>query len=234
MIVRDLLTLDSACVEPWFQRSENPHVWVADCRQWDAESLAANLSRRERLRSERFHNDLHRSRFVIRHGLLRRLLAKYTGVSEIQVVIETTREGRPFVPSDANPLDIEFSLSRSQDLCLYAISRGIRVGIDMEYVDCQFDRSSMIAWCCTASEVRWLAAMPAEMQCEHFYRLWTCKEACLKSAGVGLGVSPALVAVVSDADNSMGTGQLGNSSWSLCLFHPAARFVAALATPRSQ
>ncbi len=83
---------------------------------------------------------------------------------------------------------LEFNMSHSGDLALYAITEGRAVGVDVERVRPDVARELTEARFFTAAETDALLALPEDGRARAFFTVWTRKEACLKATGDGLSV----------------------------------------------
>ena len=75
------------------------HVWSCDLSRQEGEraALAALLSTEEQTRAARFVFELDRQRFILSHGLLRLILARYVEDAAGQLEFETEAHGKPVV-----------------------------------------------------------------------------------------------------------------------------------------
>lgn len=237
----------------------NTVLHLADCDAWRPEGFGNTLSAEERARSARFHRALDRDRFVVRRGLLRRLLGARTGLAPQAVPLRAGPHGKPFLEAAPTTCDRPFgapafNLSRSGGLVLYALAdtpdrpapigpgseAGPAIGVDLERIDA--DRRGLadllrIAGHFSPEESRRLHELPPIEAIAAFYRLWTCKEACLKCLGTGIGGegAPTLAEVVletsSDGQVRRARWPRGGLEWGLVCLEPCADHAAAVALP---
>ena len=231
---------------------------LADCDAWRPAVFAATLSADEETRAQRFRHAVDRDRFVVRRGLLRRLIGERLGVEASRVPLALGPAGKPMLAAvdlhragvaaaDGAPC---FNLARSGGLALYVFlplanaravtgPDGPALGVDLERIDT--DRRSLadlrrIAEHFAPEETSFLQSLPDARAAEVFYRLWTCKEACLKCLGTGIGGGGPTLADVVIALNPDGTAS-GNArtasgrSWRVACFTPCAGYTAAVAVP---
>ncbi|HEY0331110.1 MAG TPA: 4'-phosphopantetheinyl transferase superfamily protein [Rhodopseudomonas sp.] len=183
------------------------------------------LSCGERTRAELFALPLLRSRFVWRRILLRTVIAARLGCQPGEVALQSTRAGRPFVAGS----DLGVSISHSRDIALIAVTSSYgRIGVDVEAVVPMPDQGQIAEIAFTAQEQSELKRY--DRSSEAFYRIWTCKEACLKAIGTGFQLDPRAVEI-GLADLAAPTVQRapGSSRLSLMCFEPIAGYTAALA-----
>jgi len=234
---------------------------LADCDAWLPAVFAATLSADEQARAQRFRHAVDRERFVVRRGLLRRLLAERLGVAPSRVPLEPGPAGKPTLAAvDLRRAGVaaaenapHFNLARSGGLALYAFLTpedaravtgpaapdGPALGVDLERIDT--DRRSLadlrrIADHFAPEEAGFLQSLPDERATEVFYRLWTCKEACLKCLGTGIGGGGPTLADVVIAMNPDGTVSgtartASGRSWRVACFTPCLGSTAAVAVP---
>jgi 4'-phosphopantetheinyl transferase len=138
------------------------------------------LDDHERQRGESFHFEHDRRRFLAGHILLRDVLARYRNCDPDTIRFEYGPHGKPSVPG------FEFNLSHADDLGLLAIRRGGPTGVDVERVDRPLDHLAIANKYFSPDDARDLSNQPADQRSEHFFRLWTRREAVLKAFGLGV------------------------------------------------
>ena len=111
------------------------HLWKASLDQPESvlDALAASLSADERRRAERFHFVRDRRRFIAARGVLRDILGRYLRVPAGSVNLVTMEHGKPEL-ADRTGNGLQFNLSHSHDLAVYAITCRRKVGVDIERV----------------------------------------------------------------------------------------------------
>jgi 4'-phosphopantetheinyl transferase len=121
----------------------------------------------------------------VQHGVLRKLLAGYMGCEPRQVDIRTNTNGKPYLACPDSAA-IQFSVSHSDGLAVYALSRIDSIGVDIEKI-CQFpDMLEIVEEQFTLREKQEILSCPEDRRLLLFYRFWTRKEAVLKAQGEGL------------------------------------------------
>ena len=79
-----------------------------------------------------------------------------------------------------------FNLSHSESKGLAAVSRGARIGVDLEFAREGREFTEIADRFFSQAESAELRALPPEARPAAFYRAWTRKEAYLKAWGTGL------------------------------------------------
>lgn len=220
---------------------------IADCDAWTEAALETHLAADERSRAARFHHAVDRHRFVVRRGLLRRLLGESLALDPSAVPLRTGPAGKPSIDEASLGRGAAggvpaFNLSRSGGLAVVALvpatsSRAPDVGVDLERV--AVDRRSAedllrVADRFAAAEASFLGTLPADAMPGAFYRLWTAKEACLKCLGTGIGSTTVAlddVVCVTGRDGAVERADcpVGPVSWRVRSLEPRAGHVAAVA-----
>lgn len=167
--------------------ADEVHAW-AFALEADAAIHArcgALLDAGERDRAGRFHFDVHRDRFVLAHGLVRHVLARYAGTDPRALVFKTAAQGKPALEGLAG---VSFNLSHSHERGLLAVSANRDLGADVEHERDEVDMLGIAGSYFFRSELESIrsAADPAELR-RRFFRYWTAKESALKAQGCGLG-----------------------------------------------
>lgn len=187
-------------------QADEVHVWhgiageASDHSYGPSTGDLACLSARERARCRMFARPVDQRRFAAAHAGVRRLLAGYLNAAAPLIGFGRvpccrcgdTEHGPPRV--DWPRTDITFSLSHSGDHWLLAVTRGRRVGVDVELAS-GADIALLAPTCLSAAELGYLEAHEGTRRDAIFYTCWTRKEAVLKACGVGLAVPPSSVSV---------------------------------------
>lgn len=127
------------------------------------------------------------------------LLGRYMGKSPAALRFSYNACGKPDL-DDAGTDDLGtndlatsglfFNVTHARGMVLYAMTRGRRVGIDLEYVaaDAAYDEVARRFF--SPDEYRALRMLPATLRRRAFFRCWVLKEAYLKGLGTGLSLAP--------------------------------------------
>ncbi len=161
------------------------------------------------------------------HGLLRHLLGYYLARDPQGLGFITNDYGKPALSTVD---ELQFNLSHCQDRVLIGLTHRVPVGVDLERIRPLPNRDALAAHCCSADELNWLTGRPANDQDRDFFRLWTAKEAVLKTLGTGLARPPEQVTIrLPDTDSGF-AGVTGTSSpWTLFVTCPDADHAIAAA-----
>ena len=162
------------------------HLWRLDLDAEPGEARAPDvLNEEERARAARFHFERDRRRFVAGRAALRRILGAYLDRAPADLVFTLGRHGKPALEN----LGLEFNLSHSGGCGLLAVTRGRRVGVDVEHVRADFAGEDIARRFFAPAEVEALAASAPDQYATGFFRCWTRKEAYVKARGDGLSLA---------------------------------------------
>ncbi len=187
--------------EPWLPPPADLTLGDRDVHLWctrlsrDAAAyrvLERCLSPDERQRADRFHFERDRKRYVAARGVLRNILGCYLKRQAREIRFCYGTHGKPALDQHCDAL--RFNLAHSQELAVYAVTRGREVGVDVEFVRRTLSWQEMARHCLTAREQGALFSL-ADGHRRAFLTAWTRKEAYLKAVGVGLSLSPSQVEV---------------------------------------
>jgi 4'-phosphopantetheinyl transferase len=208
------------------------HVWRAelDCESTDPQQLFALLTPDEQQKAARFHFEKDRNHYSAARGLLRLILSSYLSEDPRNLRFTYNPYGKPALDSNL----LQFNVSHSQGLALYAVARHHQVGIDLEYMRTDFGWRQIVEQYFSAQEFNALIQLPESQQCRAFFDGWTRKEAYIKAKGQGLSIplnqfdvalSPAepaaLLRTQWDSDEA--------AQWTLHALHPAENYAGAIA-----
>jgi 4'-phosphopantetheinyl transferase len=218
-VPHDLLELQSGEV----------HLWRVDLdRNMDGlPALEQTLAREERAKAGQFRFELHRNRYVVAHGALRTILARYLKTTPCKPVFRCGSHGRPELASGA----VYFSMSHSHDLALCAISRARHLGVDVEHVRPGVETD--LAGCFSPRALRFLEPLPQPARRHAFFQGWTRMEAYSKASGEGLDSGLETFEIFLDLRTPVLHRPLGDAEqrWWLHDFSPRRGYVGALAAP---
>jgi 4'-phosphopantetheinyl transferase len=212
------------------------HVWRAslDLAAEQVDYYRALLAPDEQARADRFHFPSGRDHFIVAHGILRAMLARYLTLEPGELRFGYSRYGKPSLAEETGGTKLCFNLSHAHGLALYAVNHGREVGIDVEYVRADLAYEQIAERFFSPGEVSVLRSLPAADRIEAFFNCWTRKEAYIKARGEGLshplerfdvslapGEPAALLRTPGDPPEAY--------RWSLKALSPGPGFVAALA-----
>lgn len=160
------------------------HIWMASID--DAPNLYNFLNTEEKCRAAKFKFSYDQNRYIITHSILRHILAAYEGQSASTLTFSKTKYGKPFLNNEKEKETIQFNMSYSKNVVCYIISNKNEVGIDIEYLNVDFEWADIAKSYFLKKELRFLETLPRKEQVKAFYNLWTRKEALLKLKGIGL------------------------------------------------
>jgi 4'-phosphopantetheinyl transferase len=193
--------------------------------------LTTELSEEEARRARAFHFDRDRATYVAAHAMLRRVLRGALRGEEPDFVLSPL--GRPeLMPRrDGRPAP-SFNLTHSCDFAACAILHGAPIGIDAEDIRRPIGVDEMAGRWFHPSERRLLKRIAEVKRVEMFFRIWTTKEAILKTTGHGLRIEPQLFAVDPDRGRAIVPSELGiPTRWRLPELTPLPCIRLALAVP---
>jgi 4'-phosphopantetheinyl transferase len=219
--------------------NERDSVYQAMVKVWRVDLLLEQtaivqaqklLSSDELARAARFSFAIHARRFVAARAALRRLLSYETHTTPNELVFRYTSAGKPELafPADAG---YTFSLAHSGDTALIAVTRGVRLGVDLEQIEVGRVDIASVMRSLHPSEREAIRDIPEPQRAAAFYRCWVRKEALLKGLGSGLlgGLDRFAVSVDETARLLWADPALVRASdWSL-LTLDEADYVSALA-----
>ncbi len=212
------------------------HVWsiALDQPQKIVQQLSQNLSAGEFLRAGRFCFDHLTRRFIVGRAALRLLLAQYTGIAPSSLQFHYNAYGKPVLAEISDRASVHFNLSHSEELALFACTRGCEIGVDIDCLRPLAEAEGIAARFFSAEESRVFRALAPHQKQQAFFNCWTRKEAFLKAKGEGLSFPLVAfdVAFVPGEPAKLLHVQ-GNpqeaAAWSLQELHPAAGYAAACA-----
>jgi 4'-phosphopantetheinyl transferase len=160
------------------------HAWLVRLDETHA-SRPGVLDAAEAERAARHRYVAGRRRFEQAHVALRLVLACYLNADPASLQFRSDDQGRPALAGRHAGEGLDFSLSRTEDVALIAVSPG-RVGADVERVRPRTALADLARSRYSAAELDCLAGGCGGSWLHGFYRHWTAKEAYLKAVGIGV------------------------------------------------
>ena len=210
------------------------HIWQASLDQpadrWH--DLASLLSLDETARAAAFIFERDRRKFIVARALLRQLLGRYLNTNPRAVTFVYADKGKPSVAG--HPI-LQFNVTHSHELALYAFGNNQPLGIDLEYKREVTDMQGIARGNFSAHENAVFNALPDHLKQEAFFNCWTRKEAYIKALGEGLShpldsfdvtFVPGEPARLTDVRGFPDEA----AQWSFYGFKPRPDYIAALAT----
>ncbi|WP_347332219.1 4'-phosphopantetheinyl transferase family protein [Marinimicrobium locisalis] len=171
--------------------NEIVHLWLVDQRTVDLEqqrgAYRAWLSDEEHQRVDAFSRRALQDSQLITRAALRASLSQYSdSVPPKAWQFERSARGKPRL-SDQSPMnELSFNLSHSGDWLAIGVTVDNDIGVDLQHRQHQASLCELAQRFFSAEEAETLASLPEARQAEHFFRLWTLKEAYLKARGLGI------------------------------------------------
>ncbi len=178
-------------------RADEVHIWRASL-ELSADmltSLQSSLSDDERARADRFYFEKDRLQFTAAHGILRDILGRYCSVAPAEICFSTGSQGKPAMEGTPAGERVEFNMSHSRWMAMYAVALQQAVGVDIEYIREDFECERIAERFFDESETAHLRGLPEQERLEAFFGFWTYKEAYIKGRGKGLSIPTRSFAV---------------------------------------
>jgi len=214
------------------------HVWRAtlDLPRDRVGELERFLADDELGRARRFLVRSARDRYTVARAVLRNLLSRYVSAAPADLRFHYTQYGKPELAHPAT--SIQFNVSHSHGLAVYAVTAGVPVGIDVEYLRrrATMDRLKIAHRVFSDREYNELASMPSYRRDEAFLACWTRKEAFIKAIGQGLSCPLDQFDVSVDPNDPPELratlwDPLETDRWSMASVDPGPDYIGALAVP---
>lgn len=183
---------ETAWLNPWgnpLLASGDVHVWLVAAGAPDIPHahLESLVSPAEQSLCARMVRPVDKRRFIAVRAALRAILGRYFETPPSSISIAYSKSGKPFCENQAGDRGaLHFNVSHAGDVAVIAVSRGLRVGIDVERMREMKSRDDILESFFSAEERAWVHSCPEEAQMDAFFRVWTRREAASKAVGTGL------------------------------------------------
>ena len=166
------------------------HVWKVDLAPTGKliEKCLGVLTDDERKRARRFRGEQLQHRFIVSHGQLRIVLARYLAIPPRSVEFELGDYGKPRLAGTSLDQGLVFNISHSNDIALFAVGYDRAIGVDVEVWRDLRDLEALVdRWFAQEEKVHWQLLHTSQRQA-WFFRIWTCKESFVKAVGKGISL----------------------------------------------
>jgi len=166
------------------------HVWRLrlDAPHLNAALFRPLLNSEECARADRYRFDLNRNQFTSARGVLRTLLARYTGAEKTAIEFQFSTHGKPALDPNSCDHPITFNVSHSGAMALIGFTIKNAIGVDVEEIERTVSEEKIADRYFSPDEVARLNGLPNHDQSAGFFRCWTRKEAFIKAHGDGLSL----------------------------------------------
>jgi 4'-phosphopantetheinyl transferase len=206
------------------------HVWRAylHCEETVLHQFEATLASDEKSRASRFIFQRDRNSFVATRGILRELLGKYASRPPADLEFDYSPKGKPTLHWNSLEPSVQFNVSHSHGLALFAFAVGRKLGIDVEFIRPEVAAAEIAERYFSTQEVAELQALSPSLQAEAFFLCWTRKEAYVKAKGEGLHIPLESFCVSLTPGQPERLESADSCRWSIRALHPAPHYAGAL------
>ncbi len=144
----------------------------------------------ELVRQRKFHFEKHRHQYLVARALVRTVLSFYVNgeVTPSEWQFGKNSYGKPHIIHPEFGKKLSFNLSHCESAIVLAITQDRDIGVDIEWLHRQGQTIELASHYFSPLETKQLQSLPAQMQKDRFYDLWTLKESYVKARGKGLSI----------------------------------------------
>ena len=180
-------------------------------------------------RADRYVVEAPRRRFIRARAAMRDILARYLAIDPTAIVFAGNPHGKLHI--EGHP--VHFNLSHSGSWALLAVTGAGETGIDIEYMDPRRAGDDIAQRFFSPAEQQLLATTPEPEKTAAFFRIWSRKEAVIKSLGEGLACPLDSFDVSADPDrarlHAIRRDGLNASAWTMLNIDAHPAYAAAVA-----
>jgi 4'-phosphopantetheinyl transferase len=227
----DISAIFEAQAPSFSSADQQTSLWFIKTADWQPylRQLYNLLSEEEQTKAGKFHFEKDHQAYVIAHGLLRMILADYTGISPNKLLFSKSPTGKPFVSTLS--ACCYFSLSHTGGVALVAVNKSTEVGTDIEVINQDFTWTEVALNYFTPHELKQLTDNQSASLLL-FYTYWTRKEAFLKAIGAGISdvmKSVEISGIVNEFTLRDTNQQARQSDWNIYSFRLQEQYIGSVA-----
>ncbi len=216
------------------------HLWSALLDQPDdiINRFNAVLSEEEKYRINKYKFKYLRDRHTLSKGLLKSFISNYLNIETEEIKFLQNEYGKPSLHPELNNIDLQFNVSHSEHLGMFAFTTGQEIGIDVELIQEIPNLNEIVNMCFSDFEKEWLYKSELGLQKELFYKVWTCKEAFIKAIGTGLSFPLKEIEFKINNNKTIEFQSIhGDLSywekWNIFTFNPIPNFISSMVVENS-
>jgi 4'-phosphopantetheinyl transferase len=215
---------------------EEVHIWWVAFSDFSKASsfVFSSLSQSEKDRAVGFADQKKRDYFLLSRFILRDILSRYIREDSKSLDFYLGEHGKPYLKAENLSINIQFSMSHTENVAVYAVTIDQDIGVDVEYVGRTVNVEKIAKRFFSDGEYQKLLVLSGNQQKDGFLRCWVCKEAYLKAVGTGLSDLLASVEIDFACDEGNQLLSLGGDkelvgSWFAQAFCTEEDFIVGLA-----
>ena len=215
------------------------HVWSVEIESRPTTfHYSCVLDNEQQQKMSLFHTEQLKNSYLIRHYWLRHILSYYLGIYPEEIHFKYNPYDKPYLVMPYTLEYLYFNISYSNNHILYAITKNLPIGIDLEYIQSRFfaDIDAKLVFSCKEQLIFNQLNEEKEKNLS-FYNTWVRKEALLKAMGTGLSISPSDISL--SIQSKMPSIQILSTQWTdtltgwlINLFSIDEYYVGALAVQK--
>ena len=191
------------------------------------------LSKEEKDRINKYKFKSLRDRHTVSKGLLKSLISNYLNIKTEEINFVQNEYGKPSLHPELNEIDLQFNVSHSEHLGMFAFTTGQELGIDVESIQETPNLNEIVDMCFSDFEKEWFYKSEPGLQKELFYKVWTGKEAFIKAIGTGLSFPLKEIEFKINSKKAIKFqskhGDLSyQRKWNIYTFNPLPNFISSL------
>ena len=166
------------------------HVWIiGNDISIPYNNMIGILCAEEKIKASSFVFEKDKVNFVKTRFCIRMALSYYLNLELKEINFVYNKYDKPRINPTISNIPINFSISHSNGLIVFAFQQNQEIGVDIEYVDNNkiddllYDESIL-----SIEEIELIKSEQSDCREKLFYKLWTCKESYLKALGIGLNM----------------------------------------------
>jgi len=211
------------------------HLWSSFLDQPDdiINRFYEVLSEEEKYRINKYKYKSLRYRHTVSKGLLKDFISKYLNIETKEISFVQNKYGKPSLQPELNEMNLQFNVSHSENLGIFAFTKGYELGIDVESIQETPNLNRLVDKCFSDFEKEWFYKSEPSLQKELFYKVWTGKEAFIKAIGIGLSFPLKEIEFKINSNKAIEFQSIhGDISyrgkWNIFTFNPPPNFISSL------
>ncbi len=164
------------------------HIWLArvDVHKNNISLYKSLLPSEELVRAGKFVRRDDRDSYLLSRVALRDIVSRYLNVGFNDVSFFRNEYGKPFIAKEINRENMECNLSHSGDIVLIGMSKGGKIGIDIERIREMDEMDALVRDYFSTIEQEYFKSLSPGEKIGAFFACWSRKEAYIKARGKGL------------------------------------------------